>query len=213
MAVSVYIPSPFRWLTQNREHVSVDGSNVGEVLDALNSRYPGFDNLVYDSEREIPSHINIYVNNREIHELSGTATEVQDGDQVAVIPAMAGGTDDGGSTNGAAPATNSATPGAEQKQSMALSAEEAMRYSRHMIMTQVGSVGQRKLRNAKVLIIGAGGLGSPVAIYLALAGVGTLGIVEFDTVDLSNLQRQLLHQTDDVGKSKMQSAVESPHAY
>jgi adenylyltransferase/sulfurtransferase len=80
-------------------------------------------------------------------------------------------------------------------------------------MTQVGSIGQRKLRNAKVLIIGAGGLGSPVAIYLALAGVGTLGIVEFDTVDLSNLQRQLLHQTDDVGKSKMQSAVESLHAY
>jgi molybdopterin/thiamine biosynthesis adenylyltransferase/molybdopterin converting factor small subunit len=200
MAVSVYIPSPFRWLTQNREHVSVDGANVGEVLDALNSRYPGFDNLVYDSERTIPSHINIYVNNREIHELSGTATEVRDGDQVAVIPAMAGGAEDG---NGVAPAQHS----------VALTAEEAMRYSRHMIMTQVGSVGQRKLRNAKVLIVGAGGLGSPVAIYLALAGVGTLGIVEFDTVDLSNLQRQLLHQTDDVGKSKMQSAVESLHAY
>jgi adenylyltransferase/sulfurtransferase len=199
MAVSVYIPSPFRWLTQNREHVSVDGANVGEVLDALNSRYPGFDNLVYDSARTIPSHINIYVNNREIHELSGTATEVRDGDQVAVIPAMAGGDD----TNGAAPPANSA----------ALTPEEAMRYSRHIIMSQVGSVGQRKLRNAKVLIVGAGGLGSPVAIYLALAGVGTIGIVEFDTVDLSNLQRQLLHQTEDVGKPKLQSAIESLHAY
>jgi adenylyltransferase/sulfurtransferase len=80
-------------------------------------------------------------------------------------------------------------------------------------MNQVGSIGQRKLRNAKVLIVGAGGLGSPVAIYLALAGVGTIGIVEFDTVDLSNLQRQLLHQTEDVGKPKLQSAIESLHAY
>ena len=67
MTVSVYIPSPFRWLTQNHEHVSVDGHNVAEVLDAVNARYPGFDNLVYGQDREVPAHINIYVNNREIH--------------------------------------------------------------------------------------------------------------------------------------------------
>jgi molybdopterin/thiamine biosynthesis adenylyltransferase/molybdopterin converting factor small subunit len=198
MSISVYIPSPFRWLTQNREHISVDGQNVAEVLNAVNTRYPGFDNLVYDSEGTIPAHINIYVNNREIHELGGTDTPVADGDQVAVIPALAGGAGDG---DGAAPA------------SVALTSEEAMRYSRHIIMNQVGSVGQRKLRNAKVLIVGAGGLGSPVAIYLALAGVGTIGIVEFDTVDLSNLQRQLLHQTGDIGKSKLLSAKETLAAY
>ncbi|MFN8639771.1 MAG: molybdopterin-synthase adenylyltransferase MoeB [Dehalococcoidia bacterium] len=97
--------------------------------------------------------------------------------------------------------------------STALSADEVMRYSRHIIMGQVGPVGQRKLKAAKVLIIGAGGLGSPVAIYLALAGVGTVGIVEFDTVDLSNLQRQLLHQTADVGKRKALSAQETLEAY
>jgi adenylyltransferase/sulfurtransferase len=91
--------------------------------------------------------------------------------------------------------------------------DEVMRYSRHIIMGQVGPVGQRKLRAAKVLIIGAGGLGSPVAIYLALAGVGTIGIVDFDIVDLSNLQRQLLHQTPDVGKTKLESAKESLAAY
>jgi len=93
--------------------------------------------------------------------------------------------------------------------SVALSPEEVMRYSRHIIMPQVGPVGQRKLRNAQVLIVGAGGLGSPVAIYMALAGVGTVGLVDFDVVDLSNLQRQLLHQTPDIGKPKVQSAVES----
>jgi len=87
------------------------------------------------------------------------------------------------------------------------------RYSRHIIMPQVGSRGQRKLLESKVLIIGAGGLGSPIAIYLALAGVGTLGIVDFDVVDLTNLQRQILHQNDDVGRPKVVSATETLLAY
>ncbi len=91
----------------------------------------------------------------------------------------------------------------------ALSPEEVMRYSRHIIMPQVGPQGQRKLRNAKVLVVGAGGLGGPVALYLALAGVGTIGITEFDTVDLSNLQRQILHHTSDIGRPKLQSAKDT----
>jgi molybdopterin/thiamine biosynthesis adenylyltransferase/molybdopterin converting factor small subunit len=209
MAVSVYIPSPFRRLTQNHEYVSVEGRSVAEVLDAVDERYPGFGNLVYDRERTIPAHINIYVNNQEINDLAGTATALEDGDQIAVIPALAGGSDDAPSSNGVASNGANGTAG----NSNALSSEEVMRYSRHIIMGQVGPTGQRKLRNAKVLIIGAGGLGSPVAIYLALAGVGTIGIVEFDTVDLSNLQRQLLHQTQDIDKTKMQSAIETLNAY
>jgi adenylyltransferase/sulfurtransferase len=80
-------------------------------------------------------------------------------------------------------------------------------------MPQVGSAGQRKLIDAKVLIVGAGGLGSPIAIYLTLAGVGTIGIVDFDTVDVTNLQRQVLHYDDDIGKPKVQSAVETLNAY
>ena len=95
----------------------------------------------------------------------------------------------------------------------ALTPDQVERYSRHIIMPQVGSSGQRKLLEAKVLIIGAGGLGGPAALYLALAGVGTIGIVEFDTVDLSNLQRQVLHQTADVGKRKTESAKETLNAY
>ncbi|MGE0362723.1 MAG: molybdopterin-synthase adenylyltransferase MoeB [Vicinamibacterales bacterium] len=80
------------------------------------------------------------------------------------------------------------------------------RYSRHLILSEVGMEGQQKLKAAKVLCIGAGGLGSPVAMYLAAAGVGTLGIVDFDTVDLSNLQRQIMHGTDDIGRPKLASA-------
>ncbi len=87
--------------------------------------------------------------------------------------------------------------------------EQLKRYSRHIIMPQVGGNGQRKLLNAKVLLIGAGGLGSPTALYLAAAGVGTLGIVDFDVVDFSNLQRQILHRTSDVGRPKVLSAKDT----
>jgi sulfur-carrier protein adenylyltransferase/sulfurtransferase len=101
----------------------------------------------------------------------------------------------------------------EQENNTSFTPDEVMRYSRHMIMEQVGPLGQRKLKDASVLIVGAGGLGSPVATYLALGGVGKIGIVDFDVVDLSNLQRQILHQTKDVGKPKIMSAKESLLAY
>src|ERR1700730_7588977 len=185
MSVNVYIPTPFRRLTGNRTHIEATGTNVGEVLESLESTYPGFRSLLFNDESEVPAHINIYLNNREIHAMQGTETVVADGDEVAVIPAIAGGAD------------------------TALTLDQVTRYSRHIIMPQVGPVGQRKLIQAKVLIVGAGGLGSPIALYLAAAGVGTIGIVDFDVVDLSNLQRQLLHHTDDVGKPKVQSAPET----
>jgi molybdopterin/thiamine biosynthesis adenylyltransferase/rhodanese-related sulfurtransferase len=90
----------------------------------------------------------------------------------------------------------------------ALSSEELIRYSRHLLLPQVGEEGQLALKKAKVLVIGAGGLGSPVLVYLAAAGVGTLGIVDFDEVDLSNLHRQILHGSATVGRPKVESAVE-----
>ena len=90
----------------------------------------------------------------------------------------------------------------------ALSNDEILRYSRHLIMPEVGMDGQRKLKAARVLCIGAGGLGSPLALYLTAAGVGTLGLVDFDVVDYTNLQRQILHTTADVGRKKLDSAAE-----
>ncbi len=90
-----------------------------------------------------------------------------------------------------------------------LTQSEFARYSRHIIMPEVGLDGQKKLKAAKVLIIGTGGLGSPLALYLAAAGVGTLGLVDFDTVDASNLQRQIIHGTKDIGRSKCQSAADT----
>ena len=90
--------------------------------------------------------------------------------------------------------------------------EQLERYSRHIILKEVGAKGQKKLSQAKVLIIGAGGLGAPAALYLAAAGVGTIGIVDADEVDLSNLQRQVIHTTADIGKPKVQSAKETMEA-
>ena len=86
--------------------------------------------------------------------------------------------------------------------------DQVQRYSRHIILPNVGGAGQRKLLDASVLVVGAGGLGSPVSMYLAAAGIGKLGIVDFDHVDVTNLQRQILHTTPDVGRSKVESAVE-----
>jgi molybdopterin/thiamine biosynthesis adenylyltransferase/rhodanese-related sulfurtransferase len=90
-----------------------------------------------------------------------------------------------------------------------LSTDEIRRYSRHLIIPDVGVAGQKRLKNAKVLCVGAGGLGSPALMYLAAAGVGTLGIVDFDTVDESNLQRQIIHGQSDIGRSKAESAADS----
>ncbi len=96
----------------------------------------------------------------------------------------------------------------DAKPEAVLSNDEILRYSRHLIMPEVGMTGQQKLKAAKVLCIGAGGLGSPLALYLGAAGVGTLGLVDFDVVDYTNLQRQIIHTTDDVGRKKLDSAAE-----
>ena len=189
MSVNVYIPTPFRHLVGNRANVQARGETISDLLVDLDHQFPGFRAQVVDSTGERARHINIYVNQVEIENLEGESTRLNEGDEVAVIPALAGG------------APTAMTP------------EMVERYSRHLIMPQVGSAGQRKIIETRVLIIGAGGLGSPVALYLALAGVGTIGIVDFDVVDRSNLQRQILHQTDDIGKPKVQSARETLEAH
>ena len=99
-----------------------------------------------------------------------------------------------------------------------LTGDELRRYGRHLVLPQVGTDGQRRLKNARVLLVGAGGLGSPAALYLSAAGVGTLGLVDFDVVDITNLQRQVIHGTSDLGRPKLDSASDrirdiNPHVH
>lgn len=185
VTVNVYVPTPFRHLVGNRARVRAAGGNLRQVMDDLDAQFPGFTAQVRDASGEIASHIGVYVNQIEVEALNGEATALAAGDEVAFIPALAGGAE------------------------LTLTPEMVERYSRHLIMPQVGSVGQREIIAARVLVVGAGGLGSPVALYLALAGIGTIGLIDFDVVDRSNLQRQILHQTPDLGRPKVESAKET----
>ena len=191
MPIKVLIPTPLRPYTGKQDVVSVEGATVGELLSNLTEQYAELRKHLYTDEGRLRSFVNVYVNDDDIRYLEHEQTVVKSGDTVSIVPSVAGGT-------GSAVVESRTTP--------ELSNEEVQRYSRHLIMPEVGMDGQRKLKSARVLCIGAGGLGSPAAMYLAAAGVGQLGIVDFDVVDYSNLQRQILHGTPDVGRSKLQSA-------
>ncbi|HLB85436.1 MAG TPA: molybdopterin-synthase adenylyltransferase MoeB, partial [Steroidobacteraceae bacterium] len=133
------------------------------------------------------SFVNIYVNDEDIRHLDREQTALTAGDTISIVPSVAGG-------------SGAAVDAPE------LTREEVQRYSRHLIMPEVGVDGQRKLKAARVLCVGAGGLGAPASMYLAAAGIGTLGLVDFDAVDASNLHRQVIYDTTDVGKRKLEAA-------
>ena len=194
MATKILIPTPLRPFTDKLDAVEVDGKTIGELLQNLTTKYGGLKQHLYSADGKLRSFVNIYVNDDDIRYLQKDQTPLKSGDTVSIIPSVAGG----------APSMTETLP--------ELSGDEIKRYSRHLIMPEVGVEGQRKLKAAKVLCIGAGGLGSPAAMYLAAAGIGTLGIVDFDVVDFSNLQRQIIHGTPDVGRAKLASAKDRLNA-
>ena len=194
MAVTVLIPTPLRPFVGGRDAVELEGGSVGELLDRLTGEHAALKPHLFATDGRLRSFVNVYVNDRDIRQLAQRETPVKAGDTVSIIPSIAGGT----AVDVGAP---HAAPGLPK-----LSHEEILRYSRHLILPDVGVEGQKKLKAARVLLVGAGGLGSPAALYLAAAGVGTLGLVDFDVVDKTNLQRQILHGTSAVGTPKLESA-------
>ncbi len=187
MSVTVSIPTPLRGFTAGQDTIQLPGHTVGEVLDGLLAAHGGLKRHLLQDDGRLRNFVNLYLNETDIRHLSSRATPVQSGDVLTIVPSIAGGS----------PALGSEA---------ALSQAEVLRYSRHLLLPEVGVAGQRKLKSARVLTVGAGGLGSPLSLYLAAAGVGTIGIVDFDVVDLTNLQRQIVHGTSTLGQPKLESA-------
>src|SRR5579872_1345815 len=190
----ILIPTPLRQYADKKDSVQLSGTTVGEVLKSLTSEYADLRRHLYNDEGKLRSFVNVYVNDEDIRYLNKEATPLADGDTVSIVPSIAGG---------------SAGVAAPPAPPMTLSKDEILRYSRHLIMPEVGMEGQLKLKAAKVALIGTGGLGAPLGMYLAAAGIGRIGLVDFDVVDFTNLQRQVIHGTKDVGKKKLDSAIES----
>lgn len=191
MPVTIIVPTALRQFTGGNSRIDVEAATVGEALERLTSEHTTLRPHLYSDKNALRSFVNVYLNDEDIRRHSGVDTSVKEGDQLMIIPAIAGGVT-------AEPEVTETLPD--------LSNDEISRYSRHLIMPEVGLRGQRRLKAASVLMIGTGGLGAPLGMYLAAAGVGRLGLVDFDVVDASNLQRQIIHGTKDVGRRKVESA-------
>ena len=189
MSVTVHIPSPLRPFVGGRDAVATSAGTVGEILEQLAVENGQLRAHLYREDGRLRSFVNVYLNDRDIRDLAREATPAADGDEVSIVPSIAGG------------AVDVATELPE------LGHAEILRYSRHLMLPEVGPDGQHRIKAARVLLVGAGGLGSPAALYLAAAGVGTIGLVDFDAVDATNLQRQVLHGTSGIGRPKLESAA------
>jgi len=187
----ILIPTALRQFTEQQDTVEVTGATVGEALTALTAQYPNIKKNLFNEQGKLRSFVNVYVNDEDIRYLDKDATRLEGRETISIVPSIAGG-----------------SVGLAEPETATLSKEEIARYSRHLILPEVGMQGQLKLKQAKVAMIGAGGLGAPLGLYLAAAGIGRIGIVDFDVVDASNLQRQVIHGTRDLGRKKLDSAAD-----
>ena len=187
MPVSILIPTPLRRYVGGSKSVAVAAGTAEAAVAALAALSPDLAAQLLDGDGRLRPFVNLYLGDQNVRVLAPSLGEVKlkDGDVLTIVPAIAGGAGE-----------------------VKLSRSEVLRYSRHLIMPEVTLEGQKRLKQARVLCIGAGGLGSPLTLYLAAAGVGTIGVVDYDTVDLTNLQRQILFSTADVGRSKLEAAKE-----
>lgn len=191
---SISIPTALRQFTGGNAAVEVEGAKIGEAISDLTGKYPDLKKHLFDADGNLRSFVNVFVNDEDIRHLQQNETAISAADEISIIPSIAGGS------------TAETGLKADPASLPDLNRDEVARYSRHLIMPEVGMEGQRKLKASSVLLIGTGGLGSPLGLYLAAAGIGRLGLVDFDVVDESNLQRQIVHGTKDVGRPKIESA-------
>ena len=194
-AVRIVIPTALRQYAANHDAVDVEAESVEQALGDLVDRFDQLRRHLYADTGQLRNFVNVYVNEEDIRYLEKDATPLKEGDTISIVPSIAGGSFSLMDRLGA-------------KRKDVLMPAEIKRYSRHLILPEVGMVGQLKLKQSSALIIGAGGLGVPLTQYLGAAGVGRLGIVDFDVIHETNLQRQVLYGTKDVGRKKIEVAKE-----
>ncbi|NGF76184.1 molybdopterin-synthase adenylyltransferase MoeB [Fluviicola sp. SGL-29] len=182
---TIIIPTPLRKFTNHEPRVDVQATTVKEAINALSVNFPELKKNLLDDNGKIRGFVNLFVGDEDIRNLQQENTVLATNSVLSIIPAIAGGS------------------GQEEQ---LFSKEELARYNRHIIIPDFGLEAQKKLKGAKVLVVGSGGLGSPLLLYLAAAGVGTIGIVDFDVVDDSNLQRQVLFGVENIGELKVEAA-------
>jgi adenylyltransferase/sulfurtransferase len=191
MKTNIIIPGALRQYTDNKDMLELSGNSVAEVLKELTEQYPAVKKHLFAEGGDLRNFVNIYINEDDIRSKQHIDTLINEGDVISIVPSVAGGKI----------ASNTV-------EEVDLSSEEIRRYSRHILMPELGVEGQKKIKQASVLLVGLGGLGSPLAMYLAAAGIGRIGLVDNDVVDETNLQRQVIYSYDQVGKSKLISAKE-----
>ncbi|MFQ5745642.1 MAG: molybdopterin-synthase adenylyltransferase MoeB [Gemmatimonadota bacterium] len=179
------IPAPLRSLVGERRTVDVEADTVGAALRGLADAEPRLGARLFRADGSLRGYVHVFFDGRDVRDLDSLDEPIPDGADLRIVPSIAGGAPD-------------RAPGPE----------ELRRYARQIILPEVGTEGQARLKAASVLLVGAGGLGSPLALYLAAAGVGRIGIVDADEVGESNLHRQVLHETRDVGRPKTESAAD-----
>ena len=194
MSIKVLVSATLRTFTGRNTSFLLDANSVKGILTSLTDEYPDFVKALYDENGYLRPFINIYVNEVNIKELQNFETQLKDGDTVLILPAIAGG----------AP-VESVIP-QERRKEAKLDDTEIERFSKHLMLREIGVKGQKSIKAAKVLICGLGALGSVLAEYLAAAGVGTIGIADFDIVNLHNLQNQILYGKRDLKRPKVMSA-------
>src|SRR3989454_616265 len=194
-AVRIVIPTALRQYAANHDAVDVEAESVEQALGDLVDRFDQLRRHLYADTGRLRNFVNVYVNEEDIRYLEKDATPLKEGDTISIVPSIAGG-------------SFSLMDRLAAKRKDVLMPAEIKRYSRHLILPEVGMAGQLKLKQSSALIIGAGGLGVPLTQYLGAAGVGRLGIVDFDVIDETNLQRQVLYGTKDVGRKKIEVAKE-----
>ncbi len=207
MSVRIYISATLRGFAGKNNEVEVEAKSVGKAVEALRDEYPELAKVLYDENGELQPFINLYKGEEPVTDrlIEG----LKDGDELILIPSIAGGSGRKGSST--VEPTESVISD-DRRKGVSFDDNEIDRFGRHLMLKEIGVKGQKRIKASRVLVIGLGALGSPVVQYLAAAGVGTIGVADFDTVALSNLQNQVIHGQRDVKRPKSASARDTIRA-